>query len=235
LNSAAAAGDMVTVEIGPDRQKFQVYKEPLVYYSEYFRKALNEPWKEAEGVLHIDDVEPGVFKLFLQWLYTQDMEAVYDISDISDGIAGESSKLSYGRSSAQMAVLKLYVFADRFAIAKLRKETNNKIANEYYHICPWYDVVIYAFDNLPPTYRILEFFVDTHCSNWEGDNEDHPECKLQTKLPQYFPIRVMQRYEAIRNDCVDADIEPCDYDEHDSDEEKKACQEEEKARQERDE
>jgi hypothetical protein len=51
-------GGVVTVEVGPERVKHLVHKALLEENSEYFKKALNGPWKEAEDkVLCLDDVD----------------------------------------------------------------------------------------------------------------------------------------------------------------------------------
>lgn len=49
----------VILKIGPDRFKYSIHKALLVYHSEYFRKALEGPWKEAEeGTFNLEDIEP---------------------------------------------------------------------------------------------------------------------------------------------------------------------------------
>ena len=45
--SAAAAGPMVTVEVGLDRERFLIHKALLVYHSEYFVAATRGPWKDT--------------------------------------------------------------------------------------------------------------------------------------------------------------------------------------------
>jgi hypothetical protein len=53
----------VILEIGSDRVKYCVHKALLVHHSEYFRKALQGPWKEAEeGVFRLPDIEPATGK-----------------------------------------------------------------------------------------------------------------------------------------------------------------------------
>jgi hypothetical protein len=48
----------VAVEIGLERVKHYVHKALLEEHSEYFKKALNGPWKEAEDkVVCLDDVD----------------------------------------------------------------------------------------------------------------------------------------------------------------------------------
>jgi hypothetical protein len=47
------------VKIGSLGKEFQVYRSLLVRHSEYFRKALAGPWKEAEEqAIILEDVEP---------------------------------------------------------------------------------------------------------------------------------------------------------------------------------
>jgi hypothetical protein len=54
----------VVLKVGLDQKQFHIHKALLVHHSEYFRKALNGPWKEAtEGVVKLEDVEPEVGKL----------------------------------------------------------------------------------------------------------------------------------------------------------------------------
>lgn len=54
--SACAEGP-ITLIIGPDHEKRYIHKALLVHHSEYFRKALSGPWKEAEeGIVRLEDV-----------------------------------------------------------------------------------------------------------------------------------------------------------------------------------
>lgn len=53
----------VVLEIGPDRKTYYIHKALLSQHSNYFRKALQGPWKEAEeGVFTLDDVELSTSK-----------------------------------------------------------------------------------------------------------------------------------------------------------------------------
>lgn len=46
------------MEIGPQKKNYYIHKALLMQHSEYFRKALQGPWKEAEeGVVRLDDVD----------------------------------------------------------------------------------------------------------------------------------------------------------------------------------
>ncbi|KXX74335.1 Kelch repeat and BTB domain-containing protein 7 [Madurella mycetomatis] len=63
--------DMVTLLVGPDRQKFVVHKNLLVSQSKYFKSALAAGlFREAiEGVVTFDEDDPDAFRLLINWLY----------------------------------------------------------------------------------------------------------------------------------------------------------------------
>jgi hypothetical protein len=48
----------VIVEIGPERKQYELHKALLIHHSEYFSKAFQGSWKEAdEGVIRLSDIE----------------------------------------------------------------------------------------------------------------------------------------------------------------------------------
>lgn len=58
----------------------------------------------------------------------------------------------------------------------------------------WFDVVSYAFDNLPVDNNILSFLVCWHCENWRSSLVEGEAEEMQSKLPVEFLVRVMRRY-----------------------------------------
>lgn len=158
-----------------------------MHYSDYFRKALSGTWKEAEdGVVKLADVEPAVFNLFLEWLYTQQIP---DSCSEYNRIAKARLMFSFS-NTGDIWKIKLYVFADRFAVPTLRTAMNRQIVNDpdanartYWDCVP----IIYAFDNLPPTDPILDLFVDRYYMKWCGWGTP------TEMLPHDFLQRVLQR------------------------------------------
>jgi hypothetical protein len=62
--STVVGEGVVVLKVGPDQKQYHIHKALLVHHSEYFRKALNGPWKKAtERVIKLEDVEPEVGKL----------------------------------------------------------------------------------------------------------------------------------------------------------------------------
>ncbi|KAH7084944.1 hypothetical protein BKA63DRAFT_6395 [Paraphoma chrysanthemicola] len=69
--SAAISGEPVSIKVSPGKKTYRVHKALLVHHSEYFRNALRNSWSEAKnGGVTLDDVEPGIFDIFVEWLYT---------------------------------------------------------------------------------------------------------------------------------------------------------------------
>lgn len=61
----------ITVEVGDAEQKqsFKVYKDLLLFVSEYFRSALKNFREATEGHNHLEHVSPATFRIFLGWLH----------------------------------------------------------------------------------------------------------------------------------------------------------------------
>ena len=70
------------VRVGPNAQPFHVHKDLLCYWSKYFHNTFNGSFREAnEEEITILDVQPRTFKIFMGWLYTQDLMLDKDIED----------------------------------------------------------------------------------------------------------------------------------------------------------
>ncbi|KAJ4406031.1 hypothetical protein N0V91_004915 [Didymella pomorum] len=66
LDRTAARNGIITILVGTDCVKYGVRRAILTQHSQYFKKALEVPWKEAEeGLLQLEDVEPETFGPFV--------------------------------------------------------------------------------------------------------------------------------------------------------------------------
>lgn len=73
---------VVMVRVGPNAQAFHIHKDLLCYWSKYFHSAFNGSFREAnEKEITILDVQPRIFKIFMGWLYTQNLMLDKDIED----------------------------------------------------------------------------------------------------------------------------------------------------------
>lgn len=62
--------DIVTLYVGENRTKFTVHKGLLTGNSDYFKKALDGPFKEAqENAIHLVEERAGSIEILIGWLY----------------------------------------------------------------------------------------------------------------------------------------------------------------------
>jgi len=175
----------VVIEVGPEKIKYHVQRLFLTHYSDYFTKALSGSWRESEdGVVRLVDIEPGIFNLFLEWLYTQALPS-HEILH-----ANGFSIIEHGWQ------IKLYVFADRFAVPALHIVMNRKIIAGYPLIksAPWrYHHIIYAFDNLPPTDPLLDYLADRYYMDGPSMDDSVEASSMANNLPKEFLVRFFKR------------------------------------------
>jgi hypothetical protein len=206
----------VSIEVGPEHRRYVLHKALLLHYSDYFRNALNGSWMEAEDrTITLDDVEPGTFNVFVDWLYSQkfpttdkDWQVVTETEDESD-----------------LNIIKTCAFGDRFMVPKLFQDANNHYVDAKLNLS-LYSIVIYAFNNLRSDTPLLKFLVDLHCAVWQRtcDDTDEDEKALQPQLPNDFLVRVMYRYSELRETKIDGtELDRCSYHVHTSDEEREEC------------
>lgn len=75
----------VAVLVGSPAHSFVIHQARLVRASGYFHKALNGEWKEhTEGKFQLDDVEPGLFAIFVHWIYHETIAGRDRSGDLTD-------------------------------------------------------------------------------------------------------------------------------------------------------
>lgn len=195
----------------------------LCEQSEYFRAAFNEKWREHDEGLTLEDVEPNVFDLFIHWLYTRNVPGDWNGAWLSVA-AGHTVDESYENATTMehMLQLKVCVFADRFLVPALKKAVHNFFINDHSDnsSAPRYEIVIYAFKNLPENDKILDYLVAKHVVKWNATMDQGQELELRQDLSRDFLLRVMVGYGGREKS---NELVACDYHIHDSDEERENC------------
>ncbi|KAF7575259.1 BTB domain containing protein [Pyrenophora tritici-repentis] len=75
---------MVTLRVGKDLEKkdFMVHGSFLTKRSEFFRRALNGSWKEAETrIINLPDDEPEIVALYVNFVYTGQLSTAPEIGN----------------------------------------------------------------------------------------------------------------------------------------------------------
>ncbi|KAF3034205.1 hypothetical protein E8E11_003624 [Didymella keratinophila] len=202
---------LVSVRIGPDGVTYQIYKTLLTEHSEYFRNTLNGSWKESDdGVIDLDDVDCHIFEIFIHWLHTQRLLAKFSLWLKKD-------ETEPGTKAVQMAMLDTWVFADRFLTSALRRDCEHALVDMFCNrSLPYYEVVIQAYECLPPTSLVLKAMIAAHCERFDqyADNEDNGELDWRNQLPNEFLAGVMMQYMMIKEHGLDPLPVPCQFHEH---------------------
>lgn len=227
----------------------------MTEHSEFFKKALQGPWKEAaDGTVILEDVEPVVFNIFVEWLYTGEIpkkkddeesdNAEDDEDDIRDG-EHEDQDDDYGDGEDGLeeayisSLVKTYTLGDRFLAPRYKHAVLDRLVEHMeFGIRPtWFRAIAYAYNNLPEKDPMLEALVDVHCRYWNDGRFLSKEQKEHAKLvPTEFWIETSNVWEELCNPSGPRECEffskpllkPCDYHYHhqyDDCAERKKCEE----------
>ncbi|KAH7094573.1 hypothetical protein FB567DRAFT_6647 [Paraphoma chrysanthemicola] len=222
---------MVLVEVGPKHEKHYIHKALLVHHSDYFRKALQGPWKEAHsGKVVLEDVESAIFNIFEHWLYFGSLPSSTDTeSAVSEWREITQQLLHHDAESVILWCIQAYALGERFQAPKL--------CDALIDVCVTLDVdfvdfdcdnilptIEFAFANIPKDHPILHFLVNRFCEAWEENEDCEWDLEAQDKFPNEFKKRVTRRLSEMLRAAKNNKKEPkrC-YHQHASDVEKKAC------------
>ncbi|KAF2256253.1 hypothetical protein BU26DRAFT_17616 [Trematosphaeria pertusa] len=185
-----------------------------------------EVGKNRPTTVELEDIVPAVFNLFIDWLYSQKIS----IPDEVNINVGEKAIDCIQGNEYHMLAIMLYALANRFLVRDLTRSMNRLLVADYAVKAtrPSLDIIIFAFGNLRSSDTILDLLVDFHCCAWHPWLRDYEEeAKLEKELPHDFLLRVMHAH-ACSNEAArlqtPGDLVPCDYHEHDTLAEWKACE-----------
>ena len=110
-------------------------------------------------------------------------------------------------------MMKLYVFADRCLVPQLRVYLYRYFSNfcTDHGTPPYYNAIIYAFDNLPTTSHMLTLLVKLHCAYYteDSDTKENGELELRQDLPQEFFVRAMIQFSRFRDKAKAEELIQC--------------------------
>ncbi len=68
---------LVTVYVGEEEHPFHIHKELVCRASDFFKAACCGDFKEADGLVRLPEQDPKVFKYFIHWLYTGNLNGYF--------------------------------------------------------------------------------------------------------------------------------------------------------------
>ncbi|KAI9815558.1 MAG: hypothetical protein M1827_002692 [Pycnora praestabilis] len=103
---------ILRVQVGPDKQAFEIHKEFVCSVSPFFTAACSDRWgAQGKNMLELPEEKPEIFELFVQWLYTRkldDERHVFFLPEFS-------------------ALVETYVLADKLGITQLKNDCIDRI------------------------------------------------------------------------------------------------------------
>ncbi|TRY68717.1 hypothetical protein TCAL_07194 [Tigriopus californicus] len=146
IGTRTATGDLTIVIVEPAdgcvEQEFSCHRIILAARCPYFQRALTSGMKEQiEGRIQLRDVSGGVFKMFLQYLYSgitpmfpeADIETIIELLKLSDRLEMEALRCECERELSRRLhtqnALSLYVIAHDFNASNLKDQCSRILSN----------------------------------------------------------------------------------------------------------
>ncbi|KAF1970502.1 hypothetical protein BU23DRAFT_473785, partial [Bimuria novae-zelandiae CBS 107.79] len=214
---------LVAIEVGSERKEYTVHKDLLTHYSEYFARALDGPWKEAEDKkVRLEDIEPETFDIF----------SIANPNDIRiellkplafNGSAQSLPEEDYDFICIQL--LNALAFGDRFHVASFKVALVHILVSLIIEFLPpTFRIIIHAFDVLSDSSPVLDLLVNAHCACWCEKTAMESDFEMLPELPIEFIRRVFKRQGARNLEQKGAGkFKHCDYHQHATEDERLQC------------
>lgn len=217
---SSAAHTIVTIKVGRVEKAYYIYEDLLTHCSGYFRAAFTGSFKEAqEKQLHLEDVTGKTFDFFVDWLYQRNLPGQKNSSYAKDKDGEE-----YKSFLNQYEVTKIHIFADRYDIPDLQRDTIDTMFTyfRYTKKIPTAETIRMAFESLPDTSLLCKLLAHQYCES-KSDVTSEDESLWTHEIVH----AVLARYRYVfrsKRIVVESDI--CDYHDHANKREKIECQNE---------
>ncbi|OCK86815.1 uncharacterized protein K441DRAFT_649705, partial [Cenococcum geophilum 1.58] len=144
---SSATHTIVTIEVGQEKKAHYIHEDLLAHCSGYFRAVFTGSFKEAEEKqLHLEDVTGETFDVFVDWLYQRNLPGQKE-SHYAEDKDGEE----HGSFLDQHEIIKIHIFADRYDIPDLQRDTIDTMFAYFKHTgkIPTAETIKMAFESLP--------------------------------------------------------------------------------------
>ncbi len=157
--------DVVTVKAGKGErtQLFSVHKNLLCQSSDFFESALNGQFMESKtSYLELTTLDPMIFEVLYQWLYTGSVDHVLDF-------AAESNV------DIDLLWLRVFTMAHQYMIDLLQKISYHcfrRLFNDSHRVVPSVVCVseLYNSDLPKNLVKMLRSYLVQHCAYWINDD-----------------------------------------------------------------
>ncbi|CAO2658101.1 Nn.00g073610.m01.CDS01 [Neocucurbitaria sp. VM-36] len=138
---------MMTINVGksPSVTTFEIHRGLLCFYSSYFKKLLDGPFKEGgSSSYNIPDGTADTFQMFFSWLYTGTVMETAGVKDVD---------LEY------MQIIDLYVFADFLMVQELKNRALELFFSSYRKWSPHINCTDVIYENTTKNSLLRRLYV----------------------------------------------------------------------------
>ncbi|KAE9381259.1 hypothetical protein N431DRAFT_3095 [Stipitochalara longipes BDJ] len=148
--------EIVTIHVGPKRKAFSVHKKLICDRSDYFSKAFNGSFKEAEGVMYLPDENTTAFDSFVTYLY-QDRIPQYTAS--AEVLAGNFERKK---------LYPLFILAEKYCMNELANMVMDAIQDfaEKYRFTPSASNTRFVYNNTHESSKLRLYCVLAHLARF---------------------------------------------------------------------
>ena len=227
MENSQVARAMVKITVEKE-SVFYMYQDILTRVSPYFKNAFEKDFFEAEEKsIRLPHVAVAVMEEFIDWLYTGNLQAL-EISE--NGKPKRDEDLAARRDQ----LVDLYIFGDAQDVPALRHAITDALIELYNQSnieLPGYQWTKRLCSKVPRSSTLIQFLVDSACQKF-SPKEDQIR-QQEAFVLKYYPIELLAalyvrlshvsyqiRIGAMRSTYQ---LNPCDYHEHTSHEERDNC------------
>lgn len=205
---SSAAHTIVTIKVGQVKKAYYIYEDLLTHCSGYFRAAFTGSFKEAEEKqLRLEDVTGKTFDAFVDWLYQRNLPG-----QESSSYAKDKDGEKHGSFLNQHEITKIHIFADRYDIPDLQRDSIDTMFAYYKHTkkIPTAETIKMAFESLPDKSLLCKLLIHQYC---ESESDVTPEDELLWTHEIFHAVLARYRF-TIKRTVASSKLQLCDYHDH---------------------
>ena len=175
---------IVTIRVReePAQESFVIHKELISYYSVFFRSCTNGHWLESgTGVVNLPDDDVELFKIFVQWLYTQLI------------VLNDKQKNHY------RVIIDLFILVNKLQCSELQNATLDFLYRRFSETNTLYPPtdIYYVWENTTNNSSLRRYLVDLYVYDSQIDHvvesQEHYPSEFMKEVLKGFVKRVPDR------------------------------------------
>ncbi|KFY10005.1 hypothetical protein V491_07847 [Pseudogymnoascus sp. VKM F-3775] len=177
--------DIVTVYVGPREKRYSIHKALLTSQSEYFEKALNGKFREAdEQTIRLPEDSPDAFDLLIGWLYQNQIPVLGygpgPFDEFPRGIVVGATKLGNTALPPNHGTGTVAYLPHEEPSTTLFQQTagDNNLRDRFNHICTQSEYTQYSADEL----RLEDYTLNHRFSDFSRPSPEN------IFIPDPFPV-----------------------------------------------